>query len=147
MSLGLALSKCGYTNNPCSTKWYCNERFLLAMMNVDHTVWKSVGQTAKSHLNRETLLPGGKISQTCSFLWLQSSCLRFLTVMFNPETSVLVGRISLQGWIYMYISRHYNCSLMLQQVIWSKPRRVISGDDGLIWITLSGEHFLFFFLI
>lgn len=40
MSLGLALSKCGYTNNHCSTKQYCNEQFLLPMMNSDRTVGK-----------------------------------------------------------------------------------------------------------
>lgn len=33
--------KCEYTNNHCSTKWYCNKRFLLPMMSFDRTVWKS----------------------------------------------------------------------------------------------------------
>lgn len=58
MSLGLALTKCGYTNNHCSTKRYCNERFLLAMMDFDRTVGKVFDrQAAKSRLVTASWLP------------------------------------------------------------------------------------------
>lgn len=141
MSLGLALSKCGYTNNHCSSKWYCNERFVLPMMNFDRTVWKSltVGQQVHSaacweHFSNLLLTVTGELAWS-------------FVLLFNPEMSVLVGRISLQGWTYMYIS---NLSLMLQQVTdgwnhqgWFQKTQVSFGSH---WSGVRLSSFYCFFI-
>lgn len=99
MSLGLALSKCGYTNNHCSTKWYCNERFLLHMMNswsyFVKSLWRSDSKEPLCCLLQKFL----KLAPFCDCFCLTQKYRRRL------------GRL-----VCMYKSRHYNYPLMSQQV-------------------------------
>lgn len=63
VSLALALNKCGYTNNR-STTCYCNKRFLWPKVVLRGKTWP-----------RQTQPTVGNISQTCSWVWLQSGFL------------------------------------------------------------------------
>lgn len=85
VSLGLALNKCGYTNN-CSTTCYCNKRFL----------WPEVVQRGQTW-PRQTQPTVGNISQTCSWVWLQSGILisEPFADRFQADLSVQRG-----GWLW-----------------------------------------------
>lgn len=85
VSLGLALNKCGYTNN-CSTTCYCNKRFL----------WPEVVQRGQTW-PRQTQPTVGNISQTCSWVWLQSGILisEPFADRFQADLSVRRG-----GWLW-----------------------------------------------
>lgn len=145
MSLGLALSKCGYTNNHCSTKWYCNERFLLPMMNFDRTVRKSLSVRRQRAARSGPLccLVEKFLKLAPFFDWRARDCV-ILTVMFNLEMSVLVGRLN----IHVHIKTLQLFFDATASNRWLKTSKVISGDDRLIWIALSGERlFILLFFI